>query len=393
LAVRAYPVGAHGVTDAPADGSTAWVPGPEALAADLTAMLRTGVTVERCRTARALLALEFVAAKATTAATDDLAVSASNLIREACAAVDGMDTGATSLLLGLAAGSRRRPLTNRRADAAANLGYSTEHLRKDREPLLVRAVADELYAMDSAYRLRHRHRMRAEREPHASRLGIDWLMQHRSYRRVWTPVMALRNDLLVLLEYFGNAHRDGRTPHEVDYDARADISDRLSNMTWRLAQFSIAIDDFVEREGGLWILADASSEIQAADAMYRLQHHLPFGEADVSWARLLLKRSEQHELDAYVDELVAAGDQRREFMAVWVDWAWAAVVADDPVRREDATSPPNEGAPGPRTECGRWLASAAEFIGLIDDDWYRVADWYRSPHMEEGIVVSPGDGA
>lgn len=391
MAARAYPAGAH-VTDAPADGATAWVPGPEALADDLTAMLRTGVTVERCRTARALLALDLVRAKATTAATDDLAVSASNLIREACAAVDGMDTGATSLLFGLAPGSRRRPLTNRRADAAANLGYSTEHLRKDREPFLVRAVADELYAMDSAYRLRHRHRMQAERDPQASRLGIDWLAQHRGYRRVWTPVMALRNDLLVLLEYFADAHRDARTPHEVGDDARADISDRLSNMTWRLAQFSTALDEFVERDGGLWILADARSEIQAADAMYRLHYHLPFGEADVSWARLLFKRSEQHELDAYIDELVAAGDQRREFMAVWVDWAWAAVVADDPVHIEAETSPPDEEAPAPRTECGRWLSSAAEFIALIDDDWYRVADWYRTPHMEER-VRSRGDGA
>lgn len=183
------------MTGVPADRARAWVPGPEALADDLTAMLRTGVAVHRCRTASALLALDLVRAKAATEIVDDLAVSASNLIREACAAVDGMDTGATSLLFGLAPGSRGRPLTLRRSDAATNLGYSTEHLRKDREPWLVRAVAEELYAMDSAYRLRHRHRLHAEREPHASRLGIDWLAQHRSYRRIWTPVMALRNDL------------------------------------------------------------------------------------------------------------------------------------------------------------------------------------------------------
>ena len=195
FAPGAYSAGARGMTGVPADRARAWVPGPEALADDLTAMLRTGVAVHRCRTASALLALDLVRAKAATEIVDDLAVSASNLIREACAAVDGMDTGATSLLFGLAPGSRGRPLTLRRSDAATNLGYSTEHLRKDREPWLVRAVAEELYAMDSAYRLRHRHRLHAEREPHASRLGIDWLAQHRSYRRIWTPVMALRNDL------------------------------------------------------------------------------------------------------------------------------------------------------------------------------------------------------
>jgi len=346
-------------------------------------MLRTGVTVEQCRTASAVLALDLVRAKAATASADDLAVSAHHLIREACAAVDGIETGALAILLGVASGWRGRLLKDRRQAAAHRLNYSVEHLRKDRESLLLEAVADELYAMDSTYRLRHRHRSEAEREPQSSRLGVDWLEQHRSYRRIWTPILALRNDLLVLLDYFRRAQGAGVTPHEVDDALRADISDRLSSMTWRLAQFSIAIEEFVEREGGLWLLADAESEIQAADAMYRLDLHLPFGDADISWARLLLERTEQQELDPYVDQLIAAGHRRREFMAQWVDWAWQAVTQRDPV----ATAPVSEAAgvgaeghptPEPRTECGRWLAAAAEFISLIDDDWYRVADWYRS---------------
>jgi hypothetical protein len=97
----------------------------------------------------------------------------------------------------------------------------------------------------------------------------------------------------------------------------------------------------------------------------------------MSWTRLLLKRAEREELDPPIDELVAAGDQRREFMTVCVEWAWAAVFADDPAISE--ADPTGHEGQQPRTECGRWLARAAEFIRLIDDDWYRVADWYRTP--------------
>jgi hypothetical protein len=209
---HAYLAQTFAMTELERPDSDAATPSPEALAADLAAMLRTGVTVERCRSATALLALELVRVKAASDAIDDRAVSASNLIREACATVDGIATGATTLLLGLAPGSRGRLLKDRRRDAADLLGYSAEHLRKDREPLLLEAVADELYAMDSAYRLRHRHRTEAEREPPNSRLRIDWLAQHRSYRRVWTPIVAMRNDLLVLVNYLHGIKAEGQVP-------------------------------------------------------------------------------------------------------------------------------------------------------------------------------------
>jgi len=30
------------------------------------------------------------------------------------------------------------------------------------------------------------------------------------------------------------------------------------------------------------------------------------------------------------------------------------------------------------TGCGRWQQAADEYLRLIDDDWLKVADWYRS---------------
>jgi hypothetical protein len=238
---------------------------------------------------------------------------------------------------------------------------SPEHLRKDREPLLLEAVADELYAADSAYRLRHKHRTQPEREPERSALGINWLEQHRSYRRIWTPLSGMRNDLYVLLRYLA--------ADEEDHDA---IADRLCNITWQWARFSAALERFVEEQGGLWLLADAESEIAAADAIYRAQLLVPLGESDVSWLRTLLAETPHQELDGFADRLVEAGERRRELMGAWMAWTSACkgdTDADDP-------------------GCGLhdWFEAAEQFIRLIDEDWYRIADWYRMSDIDLGGV-------
>ena len=137
-------------------------PEPAKLAAGLAGLLRDGLTTQGLRQCPALLHLELVKAKSASEEVNDLAVAASTLLREAA----------------------------------------------EREEGLIEAVADELYAADSAYRLRHRHRTEAERSPEESRLGIDWLAQHRSYRRIWTPVMGMRNDLDVLRRYLAADEED-----------------------------------------------------------------------------------------------------------------------------------------------------------------------------------------
>ena len=388
---------------------------PENLAAELAAMLRTGVTIEACRKSPVICSLAIALAKASSDEPNDLAVAANHLIREACASVDSITEGPTAILLAVAPGYRGTLLKKRRTDAAKKLHITPGHLRDEREEPLLEAVADEVYAMDSAYRLRHRHRTEAEREPQESRLGIDWLAQHRSYRRIWSPVTGLRNDLIVLVNYLHEVKEAGRVPRPprqiaegsnerpVDLDMWADLSDRCASLTWRLAQYSRELDAFVEREGGLWILADAESEIRAADAIHRLDLHLPFGEADdVSWARTLLADTPHQELDGYVDRLIAEAERWSEFKAVWFDWAGDFLERDlggAPIDAAAALATPAEAhqqpttflrvAPEvPQTECARWLAAGEEFIGLIDDDWYRVADWYRDG-IRYGTEIRP----
>ncbi|MGH3426328.1 MAG: hypothetical protein ACRDQZ_01935, partial [Mycobacteriales bacterium] len=253
-------------------------PEPAELAAELAGMLRSGVTSKVLRACKTILGLPLTRAKSASEATDDLAVSADTLIREAARRVDDGDAyGAAGSLLGVAPGTRSDILKRRREKAAKALFVSTETLRKEREDGLVEAVADELYALDSAYRLRHRHREEAEREPQDNRLGINWLEQHRSYRRIWTPVMGMRNDLAVLREYLA-----------ADEEDRSAISDRLANITWQWARFELALARFVEEQGGLWLLADMDSEIAAAEAVYKLMFYVPLGETDSSWLRTML---------------------------------------------------------------------------------------------------------
>jgi hypothetical protein len=333
--------------------STPPIPSPAELAAEISSVLRIGATTERLRQCPSLLSLALTRAKAATDQTDDLAVAAVTLIREAAIRVDDGINGAAAILLGLAAGTRGSLLKERRRQAAEALYVSPEHLRKDREPLLLEAVADELYAADSAYRLRHRHRTEPERPPEHSTLGVDWLEQHRSYRRIWTPLSGMRNDLHVLRRYLA-----------AEQDDQPAIADRLCSLTWHWTRFLAALERFVQEQGGLWLLADVVSEIAAADAIYKIQFYVPLGETDCSWLRTLLADTPLGELDGFGDRLIAAGERRRELMAAWIAWAGAC---DDHTEPSDCTCPLHA-----------WFQAAEQFIRLIDEDWYRIADYYRA---------------
>lgn len=328
------------------------IPTPQTIASTLSVLLRVGVTTAGLMQAENICSLAIVRAKAASAAPEDHAVAALGLIREAAVRVDGETHGAVAILLGLAPGTRGSLLKDRRSRAAAALFISPEHLRKEREPTLIKAVADELHAADSAWRFRQRHRERGERLPEQTTLGVDWLAQHRSYRRIWSPVTGMRNDVLVLVDYL-----------RADEEDQPAIADRLCAITWHYTRFLLELAAFVEREGGLWLLSDPDNEVAAADAIYRIGLHVPLGETDNSWLRTLLLDASHQELDGFTDALIAARERRCELMAAWLAWARDCTVDLD--------------QPHERCELHAWLAACDDFIRLIDDDWYRVADWYR----------------
>ena len=162
----------------------------------------------------------------------------------------------------------------------------------------------------------------------------------------------MRTDVVVLVGYLRQ--------RQVDQPA---IADRLCTINWFYARFLVELAAFVQREGGLWLLSDPDQEAAAAEAIHGIVRHVPLGESDNSWLRTLLLDTPHQELAGFGDALIGAGERRQDLMAAWVGWASAC-------DRDPA---------GPHAGCvlHAWLAACANFIRLIDEDWLRVADWYR----------------
>lgn len=183
----------------------------------------------------------------------------------------------------------------------------------------------------------------------------------------------------------------------VDEDTWHHISDRCSNLCYHAAKFHLERQRFIDREGGLWLLADSDAEVQAADAFYRMELHLPLGETDMSALAVLLADTPHEELDPFEERLVTT-DAWPILRDLWIEWASEAVETGELPKEgqvegylvrtsaqdceEYTTGDPSalRRASGPvsATECGRWLRAGEDFIALIDADWWRVADWYRA---------------
>lgn len=325
---------------------------------DLTNELRgchhasvTNRTLLKCA---AVLDLAIVRARSASDSAEDRAVAARDLLGELAVRVDGKRNGPVATLMGLATGVRGALLKQRRPLVADMLGISVDHLRTSgREARLIEALADELYAADSAYRLRHRHRTEPERQALDSRLGVDWLERFQTYRRVWTPLYAARNDVWVLLTYF----REG-----VD---QADIGDRLVNIAWRWAQFQIELDHFISEYGGMWLLSNSEAEYVLTDALHRAELSVPFGEMDDSWVRTVLKDTKHQDLDPFRDAMLSQ-DLGREMLKGWADWGRICHCYLDHPAVE-------------RCVVHRWINAVDEVSQILDEDWLLVADWYRIP--------------
>ncbi len=321
------------------------------LACELRGGKTRGLTNQVLLHCPAVLGLAVVAAKAASESPADRAVAARNLLVELTVRVDGERLGPVATLLGLASGSRGSLLKTRRATVAAMLGISVDHLRTSGwEDRLIEALADELFAADSAYRLRHRHRTEREREPLDNRVGVNWLERHQAYRRVWTPMNAARADVAVLLQQF----RD-RVPNE-------DIGDRLTNICWQWARFQIELESFIRDYGGLWLLGDVESEFALADALEQAELLAPGGEADHSWLRGLLRDSPHLEFDPFRAKLLAE-ELGEPMLVMWADWA--------------KTCQCNLAQPAEDCPVHAWMSAVTKFTRLMDEDWIQVADWYR----------------
>lgn len=341
----------------------------EKLTAELEDVVVPGVTLKTLIGLPTLLGLAIVRAKSLSDDPEDLAAAAAGVLKESCARVDGERNGVTATLLGIAEGTRHLGGSERRRRAAALVPISEGRFRKKHEAEYLRAFSEDLVVTDSAFQARGLHEAQTP-EPAESRLGVNWLEHHEAYRRIWSPVMALKLDLEVLLGYLRTNRAAGIELEQTTDQSPApwpDIADRGMILMWRRAQFTTAIDRFVEDFGGLWLLSDPNQESRAAEAIYQLSFNGPCGSADDSWLRLRLAEAQAGELDDFVD-VVYANDNGKDMLRSFLEWADRCRCSHDSAGA----------APRQACEVHRWLAACDQYIELIDEDWDKVADWYRS---------------
>lgn len=344
----------------------------ELLAQELAQALPGGLSLKSLTEMPTLVALEIVRAKAVSSDPEDLAAAALGILGEACVQVDGTQHGALATLLAVTPSTRGTGISERRRQAAEILHISADRVRKDREEKLVARLADELVVLDRTFQLRRKQREDAPSAPE-SRLNINWLERHEAYRRIWSPVSGLKNDLLVLLGYLRHNRDAGVGLTEANIDSPVpwpDLADRAMNLMWQRAKFTQAVDDFIADFGGLWLMSDPQQESKAAEAIYQIDFNGPCGEADDSWLRLQLKSSAHGELDDFID-VVYADPRGKDMQEVFLRWSDACRCS------------PDEGvSPKPSCSVHAWLAACQQYIRLIDEDWDKVADWYRSQRRQ-----------
>ncbi len=339
----------------------------ESLTGELAASIKPGITLRAVVGMPTLLGLTIVKAKALSDEVEDLATAAVGLVRESAVRVDEQADGTVAILLGLATATRGMRAPERRRKAARSIPTSFDHFRKRYESELMSRLAEDLVATDSVFRARREHEAQIP-EAAESRLRINWLERHEAYRRIWSPVVALRADLLILLGYLRKNREAGIGLEEIDVESPVpwpDVADRAMNLLWRRAQFTRELNRFVDDYGGLWLLSDPNKETQVAEAIFQIGYHGPFGSADDSWLRLRLAEVAGGELDPFMDAVYAdvVGTTSLRNLLHWTDQCNCSLHSSSE----------------PYTACGvhPWLTACNSYISLIDEDWDKVADWYR----------------
>jgi hypothetical protein len=300
---------------------------------------------------------------------------------------------ATRILFGLEPGSRAESPTDLRASAADAWGTAVETFRRDPQTTAISELADAILRRAYQHAERLAHLALERRLPTTSRLAVAWLERFEAYYRVWTPISGIAGDLCAyrstLLEpdrpYDREPGTDG--PTDPGYSQENQAAGYLTTALWHFTRFLVERQRFISRYGGMWLLSDAQAESEVQDAIYAITWHSPNNERDDSFLRRLHERAggELHPFRVLLetDRIARATEEE------WREWAaqchctWNAA---DEVEREHF--PTHRHHPGINRKCSLHAIVTAcnDYTTLIDDDWTRVADWYRLPAIPTGMA-------
>lgn len=303
------------------------------------------------------------------------------LLREA---VDTLGGGslqeAAEYSLGLARGTALWSSGQRRESAAERFGVVPETFRKKPERDLLGQVAEAVLALchDAALR-RARVAMEERRHPADSRLAVQWVERFEAYYRIWTPVYSLAANIEAALETYTHEPADhapwqpaddpDAQPYDPSHQARAYSRAALYNV----AQYLLELKRFLSRHGGMWLLSDADAEQQAADAIYRIGWHASYEEDDEAFLRRHLADARHEEVDHFWNVIRAFPDGLR------IHDDWQTLIQSGAGLTEETDKQHNQA----------WLLIQAchDYTLLIDEDWMKIADWYRSPRVAADPVA------
>jgi hypothetical protein len=119
----------------------------------------------------------------------------------------------------------------------------------------------------------------------------------------------------------------------------------------------------LSKYGGQWILPSAEDEIRVASALGEIWHTLPFPERDASWLIRSVNRSPDFLAEGFL-VIIESTPRGQRLFREWEQWFASCEC-------------PEEREPDSGCRLHRMLAACYEFVTLIDENWYRVANWYH----------------
>lgn len=360
-------------------------PGYDAVVAELKLIRRQGIAELRQLELPALAQAVRAAGRIQFAGEQVSAPMIEELLRAALASMDGSQAASLlSLAMGLIPDYRGVKTSVLRELAAAESGVSVSQFRNAREPMLIGMLAEEIL------KTVHRHHLRLtalgmeRRTAVTTRLAFDWLGRFEAMYRVWTPVSAIGGNLAAfrstMLEDPAVWHQE---PDEDgwEYSNRTQAIGHMRAALASYAEFQVERQRYIIEHGGLWLLSDAQAEQELADAVHRISWHSASNERDDSYLRIAFGDQSGGEEHNFF-ELLPQDQILRDTFTEWLEWGDACQCqwAIGEMRGiEPFATQRHHNEIDDKCWMHAVITACGDFMTLLDDDWRRIADWYRLP--------------
>ena len=361
-------------------------PQEEALVADLEVWRREGVLRLRHLNLPALRQAAMASGLADDSETAAEPAVLQELVRSALATIGGSLTGRCAVvLLGLDPNTFDLAPNLLREEAAEIYGLSLARFRREPQAQVLTVVATKILELCFAHRARVERLAMERRHPADSRLAVKWLERFEAYFSIWTPMYGLGADLtayratLIDPERPWDRQPGTNDPSDPGYTQELQAQGHGTFGLFHYAGLISAVQRWMVRYGGLWLLSSAVAEVEARDAMNAVLEAAALNERDDSWLRTAIDNA-AGELHPFLTRLEndSIGRATHEEWQQWLgqcECHWAP--GDE--HPEVEYFPTARYHDGIATECQvhDMVDACNTYCTVIEDEWLKVADWYK----------------